>query len=197
MLYGFAKAVVRAYLRICHKIKVTGEENVPSGGAFILAVNHRSNYDPVIAGVYCPRQLTFMAKEELFETPVFGALIKRLGAFPVSRGKGDVGAVKCAFGILKSGRALLMFPQGRRVKKGERGKAHTGVAMIAHKMKVPVIPMCISGDYGFRKKIFVTFGQPIEFSEYYDRKIDAETLQALADSVLDNILKYDTEAVGK
>lgn len=193
MLYGFAKIVVRVFLNIRLNIKASGIENVPEEGAFILAVNHKSNYDPVIAGAYCPRRLTFMAKEELFENPVFGDLIKRLGAFPVKRGRGDVGAIKDAFAVLKNGNVLLMFPQGHRMKSGVRGKAQTGVAMIAYKMKVPVVPMCISGDYGFRKKIRVTFGQPIEFSEYYDMRVDAQTLQSMADTVLDNILIYDTE----
>ena len=86
MLYGFAKILMRIVLAVCLRVKVSGKENVPREGAFILAVNHKSNYDPVVAAVYCPRQLTFMAKEELFENPVFGRLIKRLGAFPVSRG---------------------------------------------------------------------------------------------------------------
>ena len=193
MLYGFAKILVRAVLAVCLRVKVSGKENVPREGAFILAVNHKSNYDPVVAAVYCPRQLTFMAKEELFENPVFGGLIKRLGAFPVSRGKGDVGAIKGAFSILKSGKVLLMFPQGHRMKDGKRGTAQTGVAMIAHKMRVPVVPMCISGKYGFMRRICITFGKPIEFTEYYDKKINAETLQGLADRVLDDILAYDTE----
>lgn len=197
MLYGFAKALVHCVLAAAFRVRVTGKENVPADGAFILAVNHKSNFDPAVAAVYCPRKLTFMAKEELFENPLFGGLIKRLGAFPISRGRGDVGAIKSAFSILKSGNVLLMFPQGRRMKNGARGTAQTGVAMIAHKMKVPVVPMCISGKYGFMKKINITFGKPLEFTEFYNKKLDSEELHALAEKVLDNILIHDTEVYEK
>ena len=107
MLYTIATRLIKVLLLLGMRIKVVGRENVPKEGAFILAVNHKSNLDPVIAGAFCPRQLTFMAKEELFKNPVFGGLIKMLGAFPVSRGKGDVGAIKGAFAILKNQKAMV------------------------------------------------------------------------------------------
>ncbi len=193
MLYNIARGLVHVVFALGMRVKVFGKENVPKEGAFILAVNHKSNLDPPMAAVYCPRRLTFMAKEELFEHPVFGGLIRRLGAFPIQRGKGDIGAIKSAFSILRSGNVMLIFPQGHRMKNGQRGKAQMGVAMIAQKMQVPVIPMCISGEYKFMGKIRVTFGEPIEFSQYNGQRLDSAKLQELADEVLDAILQYDTE----
>ena len=193
MLYTIATRLIKVLLLLGMRIKVVGRENVPKEGAFILAVNHKSNLDPVIAGAFCPRQLTFMAKEELFKNPVFGGLIKMLGAFPVSRGKGDVGAIKGAFAILKNQKAMLMFPQGHRMKDGQRGTAQTGVVMIAHKMQVPVVPFCISGEYKFWGKMKLTFGEPIDFSEYYGEKLDSSKMHELAEGVLDSILINDTE----
>ena len=193
MLYTIATRLIKVLLLLGMRIKVVGRENVPKEGAFILAVNHKSNLDPVIAGAFCPRQLTFMAKEELFKNPLFGGLIKRLGAFPVSRGKGDVGAIKGAFAILKNQKAMLMFPQGHRMKDGQRGTAQTGVVMIAHKMQVPVVPFCISGEYKFWGKMKLTLGEPIDFSEYYGEKLDSSKMHELAEGVLDSILINDTE----
>ena len=90
---------------------------MPAEGPAILAMNHRSNFDPVMAALTCPRQLRFMAKSELFEPKVFGSLIRKLGAFPVHRGKGDLAAIKAAFNIFKAGEVMLMFPEGGRVKR--------------------------------------------------------------------------------
>lgn len=191
MLYEIAKGIVSVIFTLGFRVKVTGRENVPESGPFILAVNHKSNFDPAIAAVYCPRKLTFMAKEELFKNPLFGGLIRRLGAFPISRGKGDIGAIKGAFSILKDGRALLMFPQGHRMKNGQRGKAGTGAVMIAHKMQVPVVTLCISGEYRFMGRLHLTFGSPIEFTEYYGEKMSGETLKELSEGLLDKILEND------
>lgn len=192
MLYRVACFLIGFAFRLVFRIRVTGRENVPKEGGCILAVNHKSNLDPVIAGAYCPRRLRFMAKEELFNNRFFGWLITQLGAFPISRGKGDIGAIKGAFSILKNNEMMLMFPQGHRMKKGERGKAQCGVSMIAHKMQVPIVPLCIGGEYKLFKKITLSFGKPIEFSEYYGQKIDGEKQQELADKVLDAILSMDT-----
>ena len=193
MLYNLAKNLVKIIFKIGFRLKINGKENVPKDGAFILAVNHKSNLDPPMAAACCPRRLRFMAKEELFKNPFFGWLIKNLGAFPISRGRGDVAAIKGAFAILKGGDVMLMFPQGHRMKDGERGNAQSGVAMIAHRMEVPIIPLCISGEYKPFRKITVTFGKPIEFSEYYGQKLDSDKLQELAEGVLDNILSYDVK----
>lgn len=193
MLYDVVCAVLRFLFIFAFRIKVSGRELVPNDGGFILAVNHRSNFDPVMSALYCPRHLRFMSKEELFKNPIFGGLIKKLGAFPVSRGKGDVSAIKGAFSILKSGEVLLMFPQGHRMKSGQRGKAQTGVSMISHKMRVPVVPMCISGEYKFMRKINIHFGKPIEFSEYYGQKIDGEKQRELAEQVLDKIFELEVK----
>lgn len=193
MLYDVVKAAMNGVMHLFFRFEVKGTENVPSDGAFILAVNHKSNFDPIAAAAGCPRQLTFMAKEELFKFKPVGAFLKSLGAFPISRGKGDVGAVKAAFSILKNGEAMLIFPQGHRMKHGERGKAHNGAVMIAQRMKVPVVPLCISGEYKFMHKITVTFGSPIEFTEFYGQKLDSQKLQELSDDLLDNILSYEVK----
>ena len=184
MFYKFAIAVVRVLMLFVMRVKTVGKENVPKEGGMILAVNHRSNLDPVIAGLTCPRQLTFMAKAELFKNPVFGKLIKSLGAFPIERGKGDIGAIKSAFSIVKGGGAMLIFPEGRRVKDGIKPKAKPGVAMIAQRGQVPVVPVFISGEYKWMHKITVTYGKPIDLSEYYGQKIDSEKIQEIADDIL-------------
>lgn len=184
MFYTIVSAILRALLHLVFRIRVVGRENVPMTGGGILAVNHRSNWDVIIAGTNSPRKLRFMAKSELFHNKLFGSLITALGAFPVQRGKGDIGAIKGALSKLKAEHIVAMFPEGRRVKEGEVVSAKPGVVMLAIRGKVPVIPTYISGKYKWFGKITVHFGPPIYYDTYYDEKIVVEQLQQLSDEML-------------
>lgn len=187
MGFKIAKAIVRAFLFFVFRIKVIGKENMPQEGGAIVAINHRSNWDVVVAGVMSPRQLGFMAKSELFENKMLGALITALGAFPVQRGKGDIGAIKAALTRLRAGKIVAMFPEGKRVKEDEKVNAKPGAVMLAHKAKVPVVPVRITGKYRWMSRIVVNFGKPVTYEEYYDEKLTVAQLQELSDSLMSDI----------
>lgn len=187
MFYKVCRVIVRFVMLFVFRLKFVGQENLPAEGGVIVAFNHKSNFDPVMAGLSCKRKLRFMAKEELFKNPLFGALIKALGAFPVRRGKGDIGAIKSSLKILGEGNVMLMFPEGHRIKDGRKVKAKPGVALIAQRAQVPVVPVCISGEYKWMHKITVTYGKPISLEEYYGQKLEQEKIQQIADNVLDEI----------
>ncbi len=172
-------------LKIAFKFRVEGLENVPSDGGFIVVSNHTSNFDPPIVGVSVKAPLTYMAKEELFKNRLFGGLIRKLGAFPVSRGSGDIGAIKTALRLLKDGRRMVMFPEGSRSKtKGMMRRGKPGAVMLAAKTGTGLLPIGISADYKFRGRVKVTIGKYIDFSEYKDKKLGAEELQRLTDEML-------------
>lgn len=187
MFYKVCRVIVRFVMLFVFRLKFVGQENLPAEGGVVVAFNHKSNFDPVMAGLSCKRKLRFMAKEELFKNPLFGALIKALGAFPVRRGKGDIGAIKSSLKILGEGNVMLMFPEGHRIKDGRKVKAKPGVALIAQRAQVPVVPVCISGEYKWMHKITVTYGKPISLEEYYGQKLEQEKIQQIADNVLDEI----------
>lgn len=187
MFYKVCRVIVRFVMLFVFRLKFVGQENLPAEGGVIVAFNHKSNFDPVMAGLSCKRKLRFMAKEDLFKNPLFGALIKALGAFPVRRGKGDIGAIKSSLKILGEGNVMLMFPEGHRIKDGRKVKAKPGVALIAQRAQVPVVPVCISGEYKWMHKITVTYGKPISLEEYYGQKLEQEKIQQIADNVLDEI----------
>lgn len=189
MLYNFGVHFMRFVLFFAFRVRRKGIENVPKEGPVILAFNHTSNLDPVVAGITSPRQLNFMAKSELFKNKLFGGLIKRLGAFPVHRGRGDVGAIKTAFKIFENNGVMLIFPEGGRVKPGQRVKAKPGVALIAQRSGVPVVPVHIIGEYKWMHKISVCYGKPIDFCKYKGRKLTGDEIQELADNVLEEIYK--------
>jgi len=185
MFYNIIVPLARLLLRIfVFRIKVEGKENIPKTGGVLLAVNHRSNWDPPIAAITSPRKLRFMAKSELFKNKLFAKIITALGAFPIQRGKGDVGAIKGSLTILKNEEVMLIFPEGGRVKDEKTTDAKPGVVMLAIRAKVPVIPTYISGKYRWFGKITVRFGEPVYYEKYYEEKPVVEELQSLSNELL-------------
>jgi 1-acyl-sn-glycerol-3-phosphate acyltransferase len=146
-------------------MKVYGEENIPKQGPFILASNHASNFDPPLIGTAVKHHLIhFMAKEELFHNPVMRCFFRYIQAFPVHRGHIDRMAIKESFHILQMGGVLGIFPQGTRVRPGNLGRFHEGMAAIALKSRAVVLPTAIIGSWNLPKKkgpLLIVFGKPI------------------------------------
>lgn len=168
MLYCFGYWVVRFLYFLFYHIQVEGREHIPTSGGFVLASNHRSYADPPLLATRLRGQhCVFMAKEELFRNKFFGWLIRKLGAFPVTRGAGDNGVIETAEQYVRSGRVLMIFPEGTRSKDGRVGRGKTGVALIAAQTGAPVVPVGITftGKLHFRSKIIVRFGTPIQAAE--------------------------------
>ncbi len=178
--YSFAIGVVNSVLKVFILFKSKGKENIPTDGAFLLCSNHTSAIDPVLIAAGCKRQLTFMAKEELFKVFFLGNLIKALGAFPIKRGRGDAAAVMATLKIMKKGGATLIFPEGTRMKDGQRKEVGGGIIRLAIQSGVPIVPAYVT-------KNTVTYGKPISYEEYCEDVQDAEKMQTLADNLMDTI----------
>lgn len=162
--YEFAKVLFRFQFKLMGW-KVVGVENMPAEGPVILAVNHQSLWDPLVAGSSLPRKVSFMAKEELFSIPVIGNISRKLGAFPVKRGQGDMNAIRQSLAILKEGHVLGLFPEGTRSQSGELQKGLPGMVFLMEKSKATVVPIKM---FGTRKlltkgwgKIVVVVGKPM------------------------------------
>lgn len=178
--YDFAFIVCNAFVKVGFKFRAEGVENLPQTGGYILCSNHRSYLDPIFLGVKVKRQLAFMAKEELFRVKVLGPIIKKLGAFPIARGKGDTGAVEFAIDTVKSGKALMLFPEGTRSKDGKLLKLKSGVIVIASQSQGLIVPSAIvfEGKLRFRRKVTVRYGKPISCDELELNGVDRQSLKA-------------------
>ena len=187
MFYRFVIIIARFLFLFVYRIKAQGLENVPKSGGLIYAANHKSCADPIVIALTSKRQLTFMGKKELFKFKPFGYILRSLGAFPVNRGTGDVGAVKTGLKILKDGQVMLIFPEGKRVAKGEIAPAKPGVSMFAVHARVPVIPITVVGEYKLWHKIKVIYGEPVTLEEYYGQKLTSKKLTELSQNLLDGI----------
>ncbi len=171
-------------------------ENIPSDRGIILCANHRCYFDPVFVGVKLKRELRFMAKVELFHKPVLGALIKKLGAFPVKRGTGDMEAVTKAIDTVKNGGVFAIFPEGTRSKTGEMGKFKSGAVLVASKTDGDIVPCYIQfeGKLRFRSKVTVTFGKVIKNEEFKIDEVTPSTLRTATRFLQEKVVALRKEA---
>lgn len=172
ILYQLATGI----FHIIYRLNVKGKENLPEKGPYIICPNHHHNIDPPLMSVIFKEKTYFMAKEELFQKKWFAKLITSFGAFPVKRGGRDKAAIVTAMRILKKEKPLCIFPEGRRVKLGEKGEIKEGALRIAQKMNCVIVPVHISGNYKLFSRMKVEVKKPIEISKEADLKEIAEKL---------------------
>ena len=192
MLYGLLQIVFGIIFKVLFRAEIIGRENMPKEGAVILAANHMSNWDPPFLACFMRRHVAYMAKEELFEHPVFGAAIRACHAFPVKRGAADRAAIKTAVEVLKLGHCLGLFPEGTRSRTGKMRKAEAGVGLIAALTGAPVVPAAILGtdkifaNGGLLPRLTVIVGKPRTFTGDRRKK---EELAAFSQGILDEIAR--------
>ncbi|HHY27876.1 MAG TPA: 1-acyl-sn-glycerol-3-phosphate acyltransferase [Desulfitobacterium dehalogenans] len=163
-LYQFFRRLFRLQFRVMGW-KVHGIENFPKSGPVIMVSNHVSNWDPVVAACSVTRDVSFMAKEELFANPLLGGVFHRLGAFPVKRGQGDTSAIRNSLKVLKEGKVLGIFPEGTRSKTGEMQKGFPGMILLMEKSQAPIVPVRVNGTQSLLTRgwghLEVIIGEPI------------------------------------
>lgn len=178
-MYYFCKGLLWIYMHIAYSLRYMDKKNIPKKTSVIYVSNHRSNLDPPLVGAGARGKCGFMAKEELFKNKLFAWLISALGAFPVSRGKGDFTVIDTAVDILGNGQSMMIFPEGTRSKDGKVGRGHSGAALIAAKSGCKIIPVGVV--YGeklkFRTKLRVYYGEPIDPKDYIDDAENPSTRQ--------------------
>jgi cytidylate kinase len=194
--YSVMRALAVAVMRALFRLEAHGTEHVPPRGPLLIVSNHSSLLDPPIVGGACPRQLTFLAKAELFAVPGFGRLIQALNARPVRREGADAAALRVALRVLEQGGALLVFPEGTRGPEGRLRDPKPGAALLAVLSGAAVVPVFVRGTgrawpRGQRlprpAKVRVTFGPPLRFErpvggdkkEYYD-SVSRDMMAAIA-----------------
>jgi len=170
--YAAMKIPAVALMRLLFRVEAIGREHIPEHGPVLLVANHSSVLDPPLIGGVSDRQLTYLAKAELFEIPLFGALIHGLKARPTRREGADPGALRTARRVLEERGALLVFPEGTRGDEGDIRPAKPGAGLLAVSSGATVVPVYVRGSgrawpRGRRlprpAKVTVTFGKPLRF----------------------------------
>jgi 1-acyl-sn-glycerol-3-phosphate acyltransferase len=151
VLYWLARAVLQPFFLVYFRMARIGREHVPKDGPVIFAANHRSFLDPFVIATIARRPMYYVAKRELFEKRWQGWILNALGAFPVDRGRGDRDMVETAKAILGRGDAVLIFPEGTRIRPGALGSPKRGVGRLALETGAPVVPVAVIGTEAIRR----------------------------------------------
>jgi len=187
MFYYFAKGVLWFLFRLVYRMRVSGVENIPREGAFLLCGNHIHIFDGPVLLAFTPRKVALMGKQEIFQkNRFFSWVFRSAGVFPVDRfAAADMQAYRHTMKELDAGKGLVIFSQGTRMKEFENAKS--GVAMFALKSGAPIVPVGISGAYKPLSRIVIKIGEPISMTPYAGRKVKADVLAEVMDEVVPRV----------
>ena len=176
--YDNLSKVLHVYYNLLWPSRVTGMENIPAEGGFIMCANHVHWRDCLFLAVRLPkRRYTYLAKAELYKNPVARLILgeKGLGGIPINRGESDLGAIRKSLKTIADGHGLGIFPQGTRSRDNTPTPMLNGASMIALRGGVPVIPAYIDGPYRLFHHVDIRFGAPLDLSDF-GRRCDSATL---------------------
>jgi 1-acyl-sn-glycerol-3-phosphate acyltransferase len=199
--YRFWRGLFHLVAVLLFRFRSRGGEQVPVRGGCLIASNHVSFADPPLVGAACfSREIHFFARKDLFDVPVLGAWMRSVNTIAVGRAQADIGGVREALRVLKSGKALLVFPEGTRTYDGNFREPLAGVGMIVARTGVPVVPARIFGaekawprqkKFPRFAKVTVTVGQPFRFELTEEESRSRETYQAISLEIMRRIAELE------
>ena len=166
-----SKFVVFPIYKFVFQGYLVGRENIPKKDSFIMVANHGSLLDPPLLGHAMRRNISFMAKAELFKIPILGLIINACGAYPVKRGIADKNTIKTACEKLSNNNSIGIFIDGTRQKNGLVNKPKQGAALLAFKNKKLLLPVAIVNSHKLIRfkffiplfsKIVIKVGKPVQ-----------------------------------
>ncbi|MET9122096.1 MULTISPECIES: lysophospholipid acyltransferase family protein [unclassified Streptomyces] len=205
MFYNVLKHVLLGpLLRLAFRPRIEGLEHIPSSGAAIVAGNHLSFSDHFLLPAVLKRRITFLAKAEYFTGPgikgrLTAAFFRSAGQIPVDRSGKEAGqaAIREGLGVLRRGELLGIYPEGTRSHDGRLYKGKVGVAVMALKAGVPVVPCAMIGTFEAQppgqkipdfRPVVIRFGEPLDFSRYAGLENEKVVLRAVTDEIMYAVL---------
>jgi 1-acyl-sn-glycerol-3-phosphate acyltransferase len=200
-----SKIILRPGIRMMMRLDWGGQQHVPSDGAMILAANHLSYMDIFAVSLFADsagRYPVFLAKSSLFDIPVLGGIITKLGQLPVSRGQADAALVlRQAEMVARSGACVIFYPEATVTRDPDQWPmvSKTGVARLALETGAPVIPVAHWGaqkilPYGNyvprllpRKTVRLIGGPPVDLSEFAGQPLTSQVLRAATDKIMHDV----------
>ena len=163
-------------------------------GACVYVINHYTLFDAVYPAATTWEGVHFVAKREVVDAPIMGAIARGVKVVPVNRDGNDVRGLLDCFKCLKNNEKIVIFPEGTRNKTGEDMLAFKhGAAIMAIRTKTPIIPMVIYNKPKLFRCTHILIGEPFELKEYYDRKLTNEEMNEADNKIRDLMLKMKAE----
>jgi len=194
LTYWLGHTFFRNFARGFYDFSIVGSENMKFDGASIIACNHVSFLDPPIVGQAFDETIYSFARKTLFDHPIGGRILRQWQAIPVDRDKPDTASLKSTMRLLKTGKKILMFPEGTRSHDGKLQKAEAGIGFFLAKTAAPVLPVRLYGTYEacprkakflHRAKITLVVGQKYQPDIHANH--DRALYQSLSDEVMQQI----------
>jgi 1-acyl-sn-glycerol-3-phosphate acyltransferase len=183
IVYGILWVLARVAGWMCFRYRVEGQ--VPRTGGLLIAANHASYLDIPLLGCGMNRRAWYLGRNDLFPFPVVNGILQSLGWIPVRLGRLDREAFRKAITLIRSGKVVVIFPEGGRTHDGHLRPPKAGIGVIVSQTGCPVVPAYLKGTFdvlpvGARwprlRQVTVRFGAPIMF-EAGMQKEKAETKQ--------------------
>lgn len=210
MFYYLLKYVILGpLLRLAFRPRIEGLDHVPSSGPAIVAGNHLSFSDHFLMPAILRRRITFLAKAEYFTGPgikgrLTAAFFRSIGQIPVDRSGKDAGqaAIREGLRVLRRGELLGIYPEGTRSHDGRLYKGKVGVAVMALRAQVPVVPCAMIGTFEAQppgkvipsfRPVVIRFGKPLDFSRYAGMENEKAILRAVTDEIMYAILSLSEQ----
>lgn len=191
------RALFRGVFHILSHVEVSGYENVPKSGAYIIAINHVSLFEAPLVTAFWPMSFEIAGAADVWDRPGQGLLARLYGGIPIHRGQYDRKMLETTLSVLKSGYPLLLAPEGGRSHDLGMQRAKPGIAYLMDKAQVPVVPVGVVGstnDYleralrAERPTIGMAIGHPVKLSPVSGRgRARRQARQENADLVMAHI----------
>jgi 1-acyl-sn-glycerol-3-phosphate acyltransferase len=203
--WWFFRAVFAVYFRW----RVFNPERVPLTGPVILAPNHASYIDPPLVGAGLRRQISYLARDNIFGVPILGRILRSWEVVPVDRDGGTGRGLKQILNRLEEGGAIILFPEGTRSRHGGLNPAHSGIGLAVIKSSAPVVPVRVFGTHDAfgphrrlprPRRVTVKYGQPLWFAEQRTEAAACskhrvkEIYQQVADEIMAEIARLEPRA---
>lgn len=140
------RPLFRVLFRLLCRVQIEGCENIPQQGAYIIAHNHISLYEPPFIISFWPFSPEAISGADVFDRPFFKFFVIAFGAIPVHRGEYDRKVIESMLTVLRAGKPLMIAPEGGRSHKPGLRQARAGVAYLMDRAQVPVLPVGIIGS---------------------------------------------------
>lgn len=183
--FAFLHVIEKVFFRVVFPYKKYGNTKIRNDGALITIGNHLNYFDVFYPCLITDRPIHFVAKAELWRGGISEWFVRTCECIPAKRDGTDVQAVKDSMRVLKAGGVINIFPEGRRsFDANEVLPFHAGAAALSIKTQTPIIPVVKVNRLMCFRRAHVIYGDPIEFRQYYGKKVTREQLEEC-----DNILR--------
>jgi len=201
--YFFWYTVSKTIARLFFSFRVLHPERMVEEGPLILASNHQSYFDPPLVGICSRRAVYYLARKTLLQIPLLGKLLPHINVILVDRDGNDMSALKSVIRAVKSGNAVVLFPEGTRSADGNLQEAKAGLGLVIAKTRAPVQPVRIFGSYEAFPKgsdkislapITVVLGETIHFTDAdLNPSLHGDDERALYQSLSDRVMSAIAE----